>query len=218
MRKILIITGGRIEKEWAQTFLEGRSYDCVIAVDRGYEYAENLGVTPDVVLGDFDSINEDILKKIPTEKLIKFPPEKDHTDTELALSLAIEKKPREIDVLGAFGTREDHAINSFLNMLKVASEGIVCHIYDKNNKVTFLDSDSNVTDRLIIEKTEQYGDFLTIIPLSQSINISLTGVKYPLHKEDVLFGSSLCQSNEITYDIATVELFKGKAAVFESKD
>lgn len=96
----LIVTGGNINKNLLKTHLETNKYDIIIAVDKGLEFLEDIN--PDYIVGDFDSVDIDILEKyknlgIKVKKLI---PEKDFTDTECALELAINLQATEITIIG----------------------------------------------------------------------------------------------------------------------
>ena len=59
----LIISGGRFDKEFAASWLKTNVYDYVIAVDYGLRYAKELGITPNLIVGDFDSNGESIFKE-----------------------------------------------------------------------------------------------------------------------------------------------------------
>lgn len=59
--KILIITGGTVDYEWAKDWLSGKTYDYCIAADSGLVHADKLGIRVDYILGDYDSVNERLL-------------------------------------------------------------------------------------------------------------------------------------------------------------
>ena len=91
MRRCLIITGGTIDLDFAGSFLEHERFDKVIAVDAGLERAAALGLTPDMIVGDFDTVKPEVLEKFRQMEHIVWDvhqPEKDETDTELALRKA----------------------------------------------------------------------------------------------------------------------------------
>ena len=77
--KTLIITGGKINKNFAKKYLKSNKYDIIIAVDKGLETIDYLKLQPQYVLGDFDSVNTKILEKYKKQniKIIKLNPEKD---------------------------------------------------------------------------------------------------------------------------------------------
>ncbi len=96
----LIITGGNINKNLLKTHLETNKYDIIIAVDKGLEFLGDI--KPDYIVGDFDSVNIDILKKYESlgVKIKRLIPEKDFTDTESALDFAINMKVSELTIIG----------------------------------------------------------------------------------------------------------------------
>lgn len=106
MRRCLIITGGTIDLDFAGSFLENERFDKVIAVDAGLERAAALGLVPDLIVGDFDTVKPEILERYRRMEHIVWDvhqPEKDETDTELALQKAQAIGSGEIAVLGATG-------------------------------------------------------------------------------------------------------------------
>ena len=89
--------------------------DILVAADSGLIAAEEAGLTPDWVLGDMDSLGtvgrpEDLkrLEMYPPERVLRYPPDKDYTDTELAFNLLLEKGCDEIWIAGGGGGRTDH--------------------------------------------------------------------------------------------------------------
>ena len=84
--------------------------DLVIAADSGYNNAKTLGVKVDILLGDMDSIGE-AYDLVPQDtEIIKLPPEKDDTDTSLAVKLALERGCDNIVIIGGLSGRLDHTM------------------------------------------------------------------------------------------------------------
>lgn len=91
-----------------------RNYDCCIAVDGGLFHCREMNITPDLIIGDFDSISLDILnlyKDVPTEVVST---EKDLTDMELAIDVVNVPNMNKIALFGAMESRTDHAIVNLL--------------------------------------------------------------------------------------------------------
>ena len=84
---ILIITGGSLDTGWADNFLKEIDYDYVIVADSGLLYADKLGIAPDVILGDYDSVQEGLLDKYQNTDIKTYPREKDYTDTHIAVKI-----------------------------------------------------------------------------------------------------------------------------------
>lgn len=222
--KILIISGGSIDEMWGRKWVADYEPDYCIAADSGLVVADKLGLTVDLLLGDYDSVDKKIFEKYnENTKTITYPCEKDYTDTHLALKKAIEKIKKlqdtskdstedEIAIIGATGTRYDHAFTNIFVLDESLEAGIRCAIYDKNNKIYLADKSFE------IRKDKQFGDYLSFAPMTPEAGLSLSGVKYPLDRYTLRQGESICQSNEITEMIAKVEIFTGKLVVFETRD
>ena len=222
--KILIISGGSIDEMWGRKWVADYEPDYCIAADSGLVMADKLGLTVDILLGDYDSVDKKIFEKYNRNtKTITYPCEKDYTDTHLALKKAIEKIKKsqdtpkdstddEIAIIGATGTRYDHAFTNIFVLDESLEAGIRCAIYDKNNKIYLADKSFE------IRKDKQFGDYLSFAPMTPEAGLSLSGVKYPLDRYTLRQGESICQSNEITEMIAKVEIFTGKLVVFETRD
>ena len=222
--KILIISGGSIDEMWGRKWVADYEPDYCIAADSGLVMADKLGLTVDLLLGDYDSVYKKIFEKYNgNTKTITYPCEKDYTDTHLALKKAIEKIKKlqdtskdgtedEIAIIGATGTRYDHAFTNIFVLDESLEAGIRCAIYDKNNKIYLADKSFE------IRKDKQFGDYLSFAPMTPEAGLSLSGVKYPLDRYTLRQGESICQSNEITEIIAKVEIFTGKLVVFETRD
>ena len=83
--RVLILTGGTVEENFAKDYISKWNPDQVITADKGLLYAKRLNIKPDIILGDFDSCSKDIMQEFSTDKKIIVPCEKDDTDTGLAI-------------------------------------------------------------------------------------------------------------------------------------
>lgn len=125
MRNImaLIISGGELEEEFLLEFIKNKQIDYIIAVDRGLETLDKIHLEPNYIIGDFDSVNRDILKKdkYSNTQIINLNPEKDYSDTHMALKLALDLNSEIVYIIGAMGKRIDHALAN-IHILKEALE------------------------------------------------------------------------------------------------
>lgn len=188
----------------------------IIAVDRGLEVLYELNVVPNHVVGDFDSVSTTILQfyqKNAKVVFYKYNPEKDYTDTDIALKLAIELNSSTITIMGALGKRMDHALAN-IHILKEALEiGIPCEIFDSYNKIYL------VKENTQLAKDKTYGKYISLLPLTTTVKgITLKGFQYPLNNASLSVGLSLGISNEIVEEMATIELKEGILIVIESRD
>lgn len=211
MRALIIGSGVDIKKEIINTL----SYEYVICVDGGLDKAEKLEISPNVIIGDFDSVKKNTLEYYKKSGLLieEFPPEKDYTDMDLAVEYAVNKGFSEIVLLGASGTRLDHTLANIMLIEKFYKKNIKIKLIDNNNIVQTI-SDN---DKLCIEKKE--GCFLSIIPLSDEITgITLKGFKFPLNDVTVKRGETRCISNEVEDTYGEIEIKTGSCVVIISKD
>lgn len=215
MNRFLIITGGNVDYSWAAQWLKDREYEYIIAADRGLAHISVLGLKPDYILGDYDSVDAAVLDEYRmSAETVVYPKEKDFTDTHLAILAAISRGADCIDILGATGSRVDHMLTN-INVCRAALEAqIQCYIYDENNKIYLLDD----SERRIVNKNNQYGTYVSIIPMTQTVRLSLKGFKYPLEEYELKQGLSVCQSNEILCEEAVINIHSGVAVVIEARD
>lgn len=214
-KKILVFTGGMLNLEWAKGWLLTKQFDYVIAADKGLVYADKLNCKVNYILGDYDSVDSDLLEKYRkiNIELITFPCEKDYTDTHLAIETAIEKGAGEITILGATGSRMDHTISNIENMKMALQLGIPCYIVDEYNKIYISNK------KVVIKKEEQFGQYISLIPMTESVTgLTLSGFYYPLKNYNMKQGFSVGISNEIVEENGTIELDNGIIIIFETKD
>lgn len=212
--KTLIITGGRFDKEFVVSFLENKKYDYVIAVDGGLAYAEILGIIPDMIVGDFDTMGSEKPKKYENLgcAVRKYNPEKDDTDTEIAIRQAVGMGS-DMDILCATGGRIDHLLANIHNMKIAMDEGLKARLIDAGN-VVWLEKDD-----FIMENKDTAGKYISFVPFDGVVkNLKLKGFKYPLDGYDLKPGASRCVSNEIADEKAYVEFQSGCLIVIVSSD
>lgn len=103
MNNTIIITGGNINILFAKKYIKENSFKNIIAVDKGLEFLDSINIMPNYVVGDFDTVKPDILNKYTNNENIeihKFNPEKDYTDTDIAIKLAISIQSEDIVIIG----------------------------------------------------------------------------------------------------------------------
>lgn len=212
--KTLIITGGKINKNFAKKYLKSNKYDIIIAVDKGLETIDYLKLQPQYILGDFDSVNTKILEKYKTQdiKIIKLNPEKDLTDTHSAIDLALKLKSTEITILGAIGTRLDHTMANIHILKQALDKNIKAKIVNEKNEIELIDKE------IIIKKDDNY-KYVSIIPLTTQVTgITIEGMKYIINDYTLSIGDSLGVSNEQIDKEAKISIKTGVLVVIKSKD
>ena len=213
--RYLIVCGGKIDKEFGLNEIKTDGIDAIIAADSGMDFLYENGVTPDIIVGDFDSATTKALeffeRKGQTE-IHRLNPIKDDTDTEYAIRLAIREGARSIVLLGATGSRIDHVLGN-ISLLGIGLESKAdISIIDTNNHRRR--SDKHVFN----EKSAQYGRFVALIAVTDDNEVSLRGFKYPVTDYSFDRFTSLGISNEIIDDHAVIDIHRGKFIIIESKD
>lgn len=211
MRKCVVIANGPIEDiKIFESLL--RDADTIICADGGLNHLEAIGIKPDVVLGDFDSI--DLALKTRYEQMSvtfhTFPKRKDATDSELAIDYAVKTEPGEIFLLGMTGKRLDHGLTN-LHLLKRIPKEIKACILDNYNKIYYCESDFHYRGEI--------GENLSIIPISDEVTGIITeGLDYPLKDETLRFDSSRGVSNVLSETEIKIETTAGTYFVIIAKD
>lgn len=214
MIKTLIVSGGNVEKDFFHEIYLNNKFDYIIASDRGLEILDKFNIKPNYIIGDFDSIDKEILNKyINTDIEIKeLNPEKDYTDTHMALKLAIELESKDITVLGAIGTRIDHTIANIHVLKETLDNNIECKIIDERNEIQLINR------KTTLEMDNNY-KYVSLIPLTTKVaGVTLAGFKYPLINATLEIGYSIGISNEQVEKYAQIELEEGILILIKSKD
>ena len=181
--------------------------DFVIACDKGISYAQKEGITPDLIVGDFDSFSGDLPENIP---VLRLPCEKDETDTMAAVSYAVEKKFEKILIFCALGARLDHLLGNLQTATYAAKNGITVKITDSDNEIYVFSG-----KKLVFPKKEGFS--ISVISLSDKCeNVNLSGGKYGLKNATLTNTTTLGISNEWAGDI-TVSVEKGILVVVMSR-
>lgn len=210
-RRIVIVSGGTISE---QVLKHIQDTDYLIGADQGALTLIEYGLTPDLALGDFDSVSEDQLIRIQLNSK-QFnscdPVDKNYTDTELALQRAIRMQPSSILLLGATGTRFDHTLANIHLLRSALAHHIPMAILDDHNKIQLLDSSLTITQ-------EGY-KYVSLLPLSMEVSgIDLDGFAYPLHQATLTIGQSLGISNVLVEPTGTISIANGLLLVIASHD
>jgi thiamine pyrophosphokinase len=201
---IVIFTGGTVQPGKAVDAAIARA-DRIIAADSGATTAVRYGYIPTTVVGDLDSLNADLQQQLRElgSQFIQAAVEKDETDTELAVQVAIEQGASAITLLGAIGgVRFDHTVANIL--LLTGFETIPICIIDGPSTCWLLRGPGRSTI------DGQAGDLLSLLPLtSEAIGVHTSGLYYALHGETLYFGKPRGVSNVLTQERAEVSLESG---------
>lgn len=217
MKRFLILVGGELhETASLKRRLSEGAFEEIVAGDGGLEWAKKLSLCPTRMVGDFDSVDKDVLAYFRQQGIPErvFPTHKDDTDSELALRVVMEKAEAgdEILIAGGLGGRFDHTLANILLLLRPLSAGMRAEITDGLNFARIVTGP--FTETIPYVEDLQY---LSLIPLSETIEgVSMAGVEYPLQNASVPRGVTLCVSNEIHPPSATVSIKRGMAVLIRA--
>jgi len=181
VKRCLIICDGRIEKKLVISILKAyRKKIAIIAADGAANILHRLGVKPNFIAGDLDSIKPSVVAyyKRQAVKIVAVP-EQEHTDLEKCIRLALRLRFRTIRIIGYSGKRIDHTINNF-SILKR---------YYRRGDIRFLDSDFEVfyTDKGFEAKCKK-GEVVSFLGMPKAKGVVTEGLVYSLSNEDIEFG------------------------------
>ncbi len=212
-KRAVIISGGEMrDYDFYKNVIKEDDY--IICADGGARHISQLGIKPHLFLGDFDSCDYDKVMKSPLFsdcEIRKFNPEKDKTDTHIAVMEAVEKGFENIVMVACTGTRLDHSMAN-IGLLKIINDkGLLGEIIDEKNIIRVYNKSFE------IKKSE--GKFFSLLPFGKAVNgLTLKGLKYQLVDYTLLLGDSICISNEFKDDVAKVSFTDGEVLLFLSND
>lgn len=211
---ILILTNGEYgDYTFCKEDSQRSDYDFVICADRGMQHARALAILPDLIVGDFDSGSDEDLEyfKEKQVKIQRFRPEKDATDTEIAIQRAIERGAKSVTVYGGLGSRLDHSLANVHLLFTLLMHGIKGRLMNPNNTVYL------VNDQIQLDGKE--GDLVSLIPFNgNTLGVTTKGLGYPLNEAELKMGSSLGVSNYMTQNKAEVKVKEGVLIIIKACD
>ena len=198
--RAVIICGGDVG-EYIKSYVTPD--DFVICADSGFDYAIKFGITPDVVLGDMDSVKN---KNYPKDAII-YPCRKDFTDSELAAMYAKDNGYEEVLLFGMIGTRMDHSLANLTLLQRFKNACII----NANNEIYFVKKEITLSGKP--------GDNISIIPYpGDAFGVTTYGLDYALSDGKIAAGTTLGISNVMVDEECTITISKGSAFVIRSRD
>ncbi len=212
--KVLIIASGEIESSRLREEYIDNEFNQIICADGGAKYAVENNIIPDVIIGDLDSLDEEIVRLCKKKSITinKYPTRKDKTDLELAVDYAVHNGSSEIVIMGAIGSRMDHTLGNILILHNLLKKNVKAKIVNNNNDISI----ATATDNVLVNKGNY--KYLSIIPLFGGAVLTSCGLEYEVNNTNFEFGSTLGISNSIVKQDATLHIKKGTCIVIKSND
>ena len=194
-KKRCIIVGAG---EWTPQKIETDKDDLVIAVDGGFSYCVRMGLEPDVLIGDFDSVSGDDREKLEAikeqepDRVVALCPVKDDTDMLAALKLGLKRGYRSFWIYGATGGRLEHTIANIQCLLFLKKEGAEGYLLDGREKIFVLKNEE-------VHFPPEAEGYLSLFCLGEEAKgVDIRGMKYPLENYTMRNDYPIGISNEFT--------------------
>lgn len=210
----ILACGGTLTAAFLRESVAKEKEALLYAVDGGLTVFEQAGLVPDYLVGDFDTAPGELVGRYETKcTTIRHQPEKDATDTELAIDHALASGADRIVLLGASGSRLDHTFANVHMLYRVLLQGCMAELVNENNRITLHDKP------FWREKRELFGTYLSFLPFFGEVTgVTLSGVKYPLTEKTLTAGNSLGISNEAIEENIKVSFSDGYLLMIEARD
>lgn len=193
---VLLVAGGRTpDVQWLRSVAQTSC--AILAVDKGAEYCKKAGLVPYLYVGDKDSAGMDVLQWVSEAgmEVLEFSSEKDLTDLQLALSETAKRFPGSgVLVTGGWGGRFDHLFSAVFSMVWSCKWGVSpLGMADEKEILLFLKG----PERIILEFREVPCNFSLLALSGRCGDVSVEGVRWELHGEEILLDEPYAVSNEV---------------------
>lgn len=191
MKTIVFSNGNFAPADWCKNLL--KNADQIIVADGGARYALMMGLKVDHLIGDMDSIELEDFNTLKEQgcKISVFPEDKDKTDLELAVDLAVKLGSDEIHILASDGGRFDHQLGNALIGANIRYMEVPIWFYSGNQRATTV---YPVEEKVFATVS---GSLLSVIPLCEKVaNFTIRGVDWPLNNVELRLGSTFTISNK----------------------
>lgn len=212
MQRIIIFANGEIPRlENARFLLQADDY--IICADGGARHALELGLTPNLVIGDMDSIDKQQWQKLKNAgvPIELFPRDKNETDLELALDRAIELEPKVLIIIGALGGRLDQTFGNTALLSDARLSAVDVRLDDGVEEIFFCRDQEEVRGRS--------GDIVSLIPWGNPVQgVQTQGLKWTLQRETLFPEKTRGISNEMTGEVVSIKIASGLLLVIHRRE
>ena len=201
--EILIVANGTVKNRnfYKKTI---KKADIIVAADGGADNCIKLGISPDYVVGDLDSISDKAKEKFKKNTI--HDKDQNTTDLEKAINLAKKFKCKNLTIIGAIGSRMDHTISNIMALFKTKNPS---KIIDESNEIFAVEKETEIRGKK--------GDIVSIIPVSRVEGLACHGLKWNVKNKNVDAGWT-GTSNIMTGSKANVKLKSGKIIIIKAKE
>ena len=211
MKRILIFANGNLpDLERARAILHPA--DAILCADGGTRHALALGLRPDLVIGDMDSLTRPEWSELEKAGIAieLYPHDKDETDLELAVTRALEMEPASLVIIGALGLRLDHTLANLSLLSDPRLAGLDARIDDGVEEVQFCRAEA--------ELAGAPDDLVSLIPWGgPALGVRTAGLRWPLNGETLHPEKTRGISNKMLDASARISLASGLLLVIHRR-
>ena len=215
MSRIVIFANGELpDSEAARALLQADDY--LIAADGGASHLMKMGILPEIVIGDLDSVDEDTLFELTAAEvnIKQYSEDKDETDLELALRYALGLQPSSILIVGALGGRLDQTLANLSILTDPSLSGIDVRLDDGVEAAFFCRPSTMKVGRPRRHRrwkcAGESGDIVSLIPWNGPVEgVTTEGLQWPLYGETLFSNQSRGISNMLLAETASVRIQSG---------
>jgi len=189
LKKCIVLANGKPPHKSVITFFKKSGFDTLMCADGGADSASRLGLTPDFIIGDLDSISKEAITIFTsTSKILQYKRQND-TDVEKCLKFAIKNKFEEALLIGATGNRLDHTICNL---------GIILKYFHKIKILLIAENSYLKPYKGSVSLKSIKGEIFSLYGFDKKTKITSKGLKYPLKNIALPFGEKESTSNVST--------------------
>lgn len=207
---VVVFSGGSSLSDWhREALVDGAT---VIGVDSGVDRAHEVGVAVDIAVGDFDSVTARGLVEAERSgaTIVRHPSQKDRTDLELAIDLAIEREPQRIVFLAMSGGRSDHEFAGLMLLGDARLKPFEVDVFLTDARLAVVQQHRTLTGRV--------GDVVSLVPVGGScFGVTTSGLRFPLDDETLHASSGRGVSNVLVSPVAVVSVRTGTLFAFQPR-
>ncbi|OFV70705.1 MULTISPECIES: thiamine diphosphokinase [Acetobacterium] len=210
--KVIIFTNGEYKsKDFYETYINKVKADYLICADGGANFARELKLKPNIIIGDMDSITAETSEYYKAVQLEMYPQKKDETDTELAIMHAIKRGADKVIVLGGLGSRMDHSIANIYLLKRFTDVNIEAEIVNENNQIRLLGKTTELSFPI--------GTIVSILPIGENVTgLTITGFEYPISAGEMSVDKPYGISNVVNKKTQRISFEKGLLMVIVAAD
>lgn len=208
----LVLNGQLEDYDYIREVMDYNTYELIIAVDGGANHLYRLGIMPNYILGDLDSIDDDIRSYYEASDVVfkKFPTKKDETDAELAVWMVEEEGLLGIDIYAALGGRIDHELANIQLLYYILDRGMYPRIISEREEIYILRNEE-------MNLKGSIGDIVSIIPVKgDARGITLANMEYSVEELDLKYSVTRGISNVMLDEDAYINVRDGCILVIKN--